>query len=520
MALDAVKNKAKVIVSTGYDDSDDTIILSTDEGDKLPDPAVSGEFNLVWWNYSDYRDPSDDPNFEIVRCTARVTNTLTVTRAQESTSASTKNTSGKVYKMLLGVTAKMITDINTALEARQPLDAELTALAGLTSAANKLPYFTGSETAGVTDLTAFARSILDDADEATFKATVNLEIGTDVLAQQTIGIADDNLLEVDGSPNSAEYARFTVNGLEGRTEAEFKGDFNLEIGTDVQAYSATLDAVTGGTYTGDDSITTVGTIGAGTWEATDIAVLHGGTGASTAADARTNLGLVAGGAGDIWVEKAGDAMSGNLAITIADEGNATCATLTQNDVTNNPNALSIVNAGTGYGLYIDQNGNGKSVYIDTVSTSVGFQLYRHDCTSANELMRLQEITTGTQKVLYITNNGSGDSIFIDHNNFGIGLNIDGDCNSASSITGLHINVANAGAGEAYAAIFEAGSVLIGATSLTNLGTENLLIDGGVLVVKETTTPTADTNYGKIYTKNDNKLYFQDGAGVEHEVDFA
>jgi hypothetical protein len=37
------------------------------------------------------------------------------------------------------------------------------------------------------------------------------------------------------------------------------------------------------------------------------------------------------------------------------------------------------------------------------------------------------------------------------------------------------------------------------------------------MIKETSTPTADTNYGKVYTKNDNKLYFQDGAGSEHEI---
>jgi len=40
------------------------------------------------------------------------------------------------------------------------------------------------------------------------------------------------------------------------------------------------------------------------------------------------------------------------------------------------------------------------------------------------------------------------------------------------------------------------------------------------VLRETTTPTAETNYGKIYTKSDNKLYFQDGAGTEHEIAFA
>jgi hypothetical protein len=44
------------------------------------------------------------------------------------------------------------------------------------------------------------------------------------------------------------------------------------------------------TYVGQTSITTVGSIGTGTWEATDVAVAHGGTGASTAVDARANLG--------------------------------------------------------------------------------------------------------------------------------------------------------------------------------------------------------------------------------------
>lgn len=62
-----------------------------------------------------------------------------------------------------------------------------------------------------------------------------------------------------------------------------------------------------------------------------------------------------------------------------------------------------------------------------------------------------------------------------------------------------------------------GSVLIGATALTNIGAKNIWIEGGVIALKETTTPTADADYGKVYTKTDNELYFQDWAWVESQV---
>ena len=116
--MDVVKNFAKVIVSTGYASGATSVTLQTGHGVNLPDPSVDGDFNLVWWNATDYPNPADDAGVEIVRCTARAGDVLTVTRAQELTLDANHNVASKTYQMILSLTKKMIDDIVAELAVR------------------------------------------------------------------------------------------------------------------------------------------------------------------------------------------------------------------------------------------------------------------------------------------------------------------------------------------------------------------------------------------------------------------
>lgn len=95
-------------------DTDDTSLTVADAS-SFPDPATKA-YNVVIWNITDYANPTDayaNSQAEIVRVTGKSSNTLTITRAQESTTGRNFNTAGKTYAVALTLTAKTITDIET-----------------------------------------------------------------------------------------------------------------------------------------------------------------------------------------------------------------------------------------------------------------------------------------------------------------------------------------------------------------------------------------------------------------------
>lgn len=78
------------------------------------------------------------------------------------------------------------------------------------------------------DIAKFTAAGIEGRSYSELKADLDLEIGTDVLAYQAIGIADNYLVEIDSADVADnDYAKFTSAGLEGMSYSEVKTDLSL-----------------------------------------------------------------------------------------------------------------------------------------------------------------------------------------------------------------------------------------------------------------------------------------------------
>ena len=285
----------------------------------------------------------------------------------------------------------------------QATDPELTAIAGLTSAANKLPYFTGSGTAATTDFTAVARTVLDDTTTAAMATTLGLGTADNPqFATVEIGHSSDTTLSRVSSG---------VAAIEGSNILLASG-----LGSITQPHDATLTDLAGATLSQGDILYQ---------NATNLVNLPAGTSGQF-------LKTQGAGANPVWATIAGggDMLSAN---NLSDVANAATSATNLGLGTGDSPQFTGVNVGHASDTTITRASAGVIAVEGSnvlLASNLGSSVQAYD----SELNALAGLSSAANKLPYFT--GSGTAALTDFTAAGRALVDDASASDQRTTLGL------------------------------------------------------------------------------------
>lgn len=201
-AVDASTTRKGLVQLTSATNSDSEVLALSAKAGKVLATQISAKADL---SSPAFTDKPTTPTAAEGDKSQQIANTEFVMRAIASlidSSPEALNTLNELAQAL-GNDPNFATTVTNALAGKQPLNALLTAWSNLTTGANKLPYFTGQNKIGLTDVTTTGLSLLSRGSVD----AVLLYLGL----TETINVAKTALQAGNNGSDIADKARFRSN---------------------------------------------------------------------------------------------------------------------------------------------------------------------------------------------------------------------------------------------------------------------------------------------------------------------